>query len=315
MEKVIVIGGPTASGKTGLGVELAKQIQGEIVSADSMQIYKKMNIGTAKPTVEEMQGIPHHGIDFVEPDTRYSVADFKKDAMKDIKDILERGKVPIVVGGTGLYINSLIDGIDYKEIPFDENYRAYLETCVEQQGLDALYQKAKQIDPEAMEHISKNDKKRILRVLEIYKQTGKTKTTLEKESRAGGILYDYHVFCIQMDREILYQRINTRVDNMIQQGLIQEVKNLLQEYQEFPTAMQGLGYKEVVEYLQGRTTKEEMIETIKRETRRYAKRQLTWFRKNKQTIWLDGLRPKQENIAIILEEYSEKKAKEDVARG
>ncbi len=315
MEKVIVIGGPTASGKTGLGVELAKQIQGEIVSADSMQIYKKMNIGTAKPTVEEMQGIPHHGIDFVEPDTRYSVADFKKDATKDIKDILERGKVPIVVGGTGLYINSLIDGIDYKEIPFDENYRAYLETCVEQQGLDALYQEAKQIDPEAMKHISKNDKKRILRVLEIYKQTGKTKTMLEKESRAGGIPYDYHVFCIQMDREILYQRINTRVDNMIQQGLIQEVKNLLQEYQEFPTAMQGLGYKEVVEYLQGRTTKEEMIETIKRETRRYAKRQLTWFRKNKQTIWLDGLRPKQENIAIILEEYSEKKAKEDVARG
>ena len=302
MQKVIVIGGPTASGKTGLGIELAKRIKGEIISADSMQIYKKMDIGTAKPTIEEMQGIKHHLIDFVEPNQRYSVADFKKDAIKKIEEILRNGNVPIVVGGTGLYINSLIYGIDYPEIELDEEYRAFLENCVKEQGLDNLYKKAVEIDPEAMKSISPNDKKRILRVLEIYHQTGKTKTMQEIESRAGGIPYDYHVFCIDMDREKLYDRINQRVDEMIKRGLIDEVESLLKEYKEFPTAMQGLGYKEVVWYLQNKITKEEMIEKIKMETRRYAKRQLTWFRKNKQTIWLDGLKSKEENISIILEE-------------
>lgn len=302
MQKVIVIGGPTASGKTGLGIELAKRIKGEIISADSMQIYKKMDIGTAKPTIEEMQGIKHYLIDFVEPNQRYSVADFKKDAIKKIEEILQNGNVPIVVGGTGLYINSLIYGIDYPEIELDEEYRAFLENCVKEQGLDNLYKKAVEIDSEAMKNISPNDKKRILRVLEIYHQTGKTKTMQEIESRAGGIPYDYRVFCIDMDREKLYNRINQRVDEMIKNGLIDEVESLLKEYKEFPTAMQGLGYKEVVWYLQNNITKEEMIEKIKMETRRYAKRQLTWFRKNKQTIWLDGLKSKEENISIILEE-------------
>ena len=246
MQKVIVIGGPTASGKTGLGIELAKRIKGEIISADSMQIYKKMDIGTAKPTIDEMQGIKHYLIDFVEPNQRYSVADFKKDAIKKIEEILQNGNVPIVVGGTGLYINSLIYGIDYPEIELDEEYRAFLENCVKEQGLDNLYKKAVEIDSEAMKSISPNDKKRILRVLEIYRQTGKTKTMQEIESRAGGIPYDYRVFCIDMDREKLYNRINQRVDEMIKNGLIDEVESLLKEYKEFPTAMKGLGYKEVV---------------------------------------------------------------------
>ena len=284
--KVIVICGPTASGKTALSIELAKKINGEIISSDSMQIYKDMNIGTAKPSKEEMQGIKHYMIDFVEPDKRYSVADFKKDAEKAIEDILTKGKVPIVVGGTGLYVDSLIYGIEYQELQFDEQYRKDLEERVLNEGLEVLYDEAKQIDPQAMEKISHNDQKRILRVLEIYKATGKTKTEQEVESRKKGVKYDYKVFAINMDRETLYKRINKRVDIMIEQGLIQEVEKLLKKYKDFPTAMQGLGYKEVVEYLQGKTTKEEMIEKIKMETRRYAKRQITWFKKNKQTIWI-----------------------------
>ena len=301
--KVIVICGPTASGKTALSIELAKKINGEIISSDSMQIYKDMNIGTAKPTREEIQGIKHYLIDFVDPDKRYSVADFKKDAENAIKEILNKGKVPIVVGGTGLYVDSLIYGIEYQDIKLDEQYRKQLEEIALQDGgLEKLYNKAKEIDNLAIKKISPNDKKRIIRILEIYKATGKTKTEQEEESRKNEVKYDYKVFAINMEREKLYDRINRRVDIMIQQGLIEEVKELLQKYNEFPTAMQGLGYKEVVGYIENKYTKEEMIEKIKMETRRYAKRQITWFKKNKQTIWIDGLKDKQDNIQIILEE-------------
>ena len=285
--KVIVICGPTASGKTALSIELAKKINGEIISSDSMQIYKYMDIGTAKTTQEEMQGIKHYLLDFVEPSKRYSVAEFKKDAEKAIEEILQKGKTPIIVGGTGLYVDSLIYGIEYQTIEFDEQYRKQLEERVEKEGLETLYNEAKKIDPQAIEKISLNDKKRILRILEIYKATGKNKTEQEIESRKNGVKYDYKVFAINMDREKLYERINKRVDIMIENGLIEEVEKLLEKYKEFPTAMQGLGYKEVVEYLQGKVSEEEMIENIKRETRRYAKRQLTWFRKNKQTIWIE----------------------------
>lgn len=204
-------------------------------------------------------------------------------------------------GGTGLYIDSLIYEIEYPNIEFDEEYRKSLEKQVEMEGLKKLYEKAKEIDPQAVEKISENDKKRILRILEIYHATGKNKTEQEIESRKKEIEYDYKVYALNWDREILYQRINQRVDIMIQRGLIQEVEKILQKYNEFPTAMQGLGYKEVVQYLQGKLTKEEMIEKIKLETRRYAKRQMTWFRKNKQTIWLNGQDDIQNNIKIILE--------------
>ena len=299
--KVIVICGPTASGKTALSIELAKKINGEIVSADSMQIYKDMDIGTAKPTKQEMGEIKHYLLDFVSPEDRYSVAQYKQDAKKAIKEIINKGKTPIIVGGTGLYVDSLIYEIEYNDIKLDEEYRKKLEKIAEEQGLEELYKKAVEIDPEAMKKISQNDKKRIMRVLEIYHSTGKTKTEQEKESRKNPVEYDYRVFAINWDREILYQRINKRVDIMIDQGLIEEVKEILNKYDKFPTAMQGLGYKEVVDYLNGIYTKEEMIEKIKLETRRYAKRQLTWFRKNKQTIWLDGTNDIQNNINIILE--------------
>ncbi len=304
-QKVIVIVGPTASGKTALSIELAKKINGEIVSCDSMQIYKDMNIGSAKPTNEEMQGIKHYLIDVVRPDKRFSVAEYKKQAEIAIEDIISKGKTPIVIGGTGLYADSLIYGIDYPEIVFDEEYRNSLEEKAKtNEGLKELYNMAKKIDEKAIAKISENDRKRIIRILEIYQQTGKTKTELEIESRKNDVKYDYKVFAINMDRNILYDRINKRVDLMIENGLIDEVKSLLKKYKDFPTAMQGLGYKEVVQYLNNELTKDEMIEKIKQETRRYAKRQLTWFRKNKETIWLDGLTDVENNINIILEEVN-----------
>ena len=299
--KVIVICGPTASGKTALSIELAKQLNTEIVSADSMQIYKDMNIGSAKPTLQEMQGIKHYMLDFVSPDERYSVADYKKQATICIEEILKKGKIPIAVGGTGLYIDSLIYNIEYDEIEYDEKYRKELEEIAKNEGLDVLYDRAKEIDPEAIKSISKNDKKRIIRILEIYKATGKTKTEQEILSRKNEVPYDYKVFAINMDRQVLYDRINKRVDIMVEQGLIEEVKMISEKYKKYPTAMQALGYKEIKQYLDGNLTKEEAIEKIKQETRRYAKRQLTWFRKNKQTIWLDGMQNVQNNINIILE--------------
>ena len=299
---VIVICGPTASGKTALSIELAKRINGEIVSADSMQIYKDMDIGSAKVTVDEMQGIKHYLIDCVCPNERYSVANYKQDAKKAIEEIINKGKTPIVVGGTGLYIDSLIYEIEYKDIKINEEYRKKLEKIRDEEGLEVLYKKALEIDPKAMEKISPNDFKRITRILEIYEATGKTKTEQEAQSRLNEIPYDYKVFAINYDREKLYERINKRVDIMLEKGLIEEVKNLLEKYSEFPTAMQGLGYKEVKQYFDGELSKEEMIEKIKQESRRYAKRQFTWFRKNKQTIWIDGQADIDNNINIILEE-------------
>ena len=299
--KVIIICGPTASGKTALSIKLAKKIDGEIISADSMQIYKDMNIGTAKPDEEEKQGIKHYLMDYVSPEQRYSVAQFKIDAINAIEKIIAKGKTPIIVGGTGLYIDSLIYGIEYNKIEIDEEYRKELEKIIEEQGLKILYEKANEIDSEAMKKISVNDKKRIMRVLEIYKATGKTKTQQEEESKKNGVQYNYIVFTLNMDREKLYAKINRRVDIMIEKGLIEEVKELEKKYKKFPTAMQGLGYKEVIDYIEGKYTKEEMIEKIKIETRRYAKRQLTWFRKNKEAIWLNALETKENNIQQILE--------------
>ena len=298
--KVIVICGPTASGKTALSIELAKKINGEIVSADSMQIYKDMDIGTAKPTLEEMDGIKHYLVGEVSPTIRYSVADFKKAAINAIEEILKKGKTPIVVGGTGLYVDSLVYGIDYDEIEVDLDYRNELEKIANEKGLEYLYKKAKEIDSIAMEKISSNDKKRIFRILEIYKATGKTKTEQEAESRKKENPYDFYVFALDMDRSKLYERINKRVDIMLENGLVEEVKTVTEKYQKLPTAIQGLGYKEVMEYLNGECTYEDMVEKIKLETRHYAKRQLTWFRKNKEIIWLNGLDEKQNNINIIL---------------
>mgnify|MGYP002798587131 FL=1 len=254
--------------------------------------------GTAKPTDEELKEAKHYLVDFVMPNERYSVAEYKKDAEYTIEQIIKSGKKPIIVGGTGLYLNSLVYGIDYPNIETDLNYRQELEDRVNKEGLENLYKEANKIDSKAMEKISSNDKKRILRILEIYHSTGKTKTQLEEDSRKNGPKYDYKIFVLNMDREKLYDRINKRVDIMIEDGLIDEVKQLLKKYKEFPTAMQGLGYKEVVEYLENKLTKVEMIEKIKQETRRYAKRQITWFKSYENAIWLDAFN--ENNVDIIL---------------
>lgn len=237
---VIVIAGPTASGKSNLAIELAKTINGEVISADSMQIYKDMNIGTAKVTDKEMENIKHYMIDIVSPDERYSVSQYKKEAESAIEKILDKGKTPIICGGTGLYINSLIYGINFADEDVDEKYREELNKTAQEEGLERLYNMAVSIDPEAMEKISKNDQKRIIRVLEIYHKTGKTKTQQEIESRSKELKYNYKVFAINMERDILYERINKRVDIMIKNGLIEEVKKILEKYKTFPTAMQGL---------------------------------------------------------------------------
>jgi tRNA dimethylallyltransferase len=292
--KIVVICGPTASGKTALGIKIAQQANGEIISSDSMQIYKDMDIGTAKPTPEERAQAVHHLVDFVSPDERYSVADFKKDATEKIEDILSRGKLPIIVGGTGLYVNSLIYNIEYKEEITDIEYRNELEKV----DLETLYKQAQEIDPEATAKVSQNDRKRITRILEIYHTTGKTKTQMEAESRKE-VKYDYKIFVLTPERDKLYERINLRVDLMMQAGLVDEVKQLLQKYNEFPTAMQGLGYKEVKEYLDGEITEEEMVEKIKQESRHYAKRQLTWFRQYKDATWLNTF--DENNVNIILD--------------
>lgn len=291
-------------GKTSLSIELAKNINGEIVSADSMQIYKDMNIGTAKVTEDEMCGIKHYLIDFIRPDERYTVSNFKNDSEIAINEILSKGKVPIVVGGTGLYINSLVYGIDYPDMEFDEEYRnSLMEKASSENGLNILYNEAVKIDPDAMKNISLKDKKRIIRILEIYKATGKNKTELEIESRKNGIKYDFKKFVINWNREKLYERINLRVDKMFEQGLIEEVRKWLQNYNKYQTAMQAIGYKEVIEYLDEKCSYDEMVEKIKLETRHYAKRQLTWFRKNNDYTWLSGENGNKKNIEIILEEW------------
>ena len=297
-KKIIVICGPTASGKTALGIKIANDIKGEIVSADSMQIYKDMDIGTAKPTKEEQKMAKHYLIDFVSPDVRYSVADFKRDATEAIETIIKKNKTPIIVGGTGLYINSLIYNIDFNsEGNTDLEFRSELE----KRDIGELYNMAKKIDKDAISKISPNDRKRIMRIIEIYHSTGKTKTQLEKESLKEN-KYDYRIFVLNWDRKKLYERINLRVDLMIKNGLIEEVQNLLKKYNEFPTSFQGLGYKEVKEYLDGNLTKDEMIEKIKQESRRYAKRQITWFKRYKDAIWLDG--ENKNNEQIVLDEIS-----------
>lgn len=282
--KVIVIVGPTASGKTSASIELAKKINGEIISADSMQIYKEMNIGTAKPTLDERDGVEHYMFDVVAPNEKYNVTKYTEEALKCIETILAKRKVPIIVGGTGLYISTLINGIEFCEVGEDTNYRTEMMNLAQEKGNEYLHNMLRNIDEEAAEAIEMNNVRRVIRALEIYKITGKTKTQLDKESRKEPP-YQYLVYGIETDREKLYDRINARVDKMLEEGLINEVESLLNKYTFSSTAIQGLGYKEVKEYLDNEITYEEMIEKLKMETRRYAKRQLTWFKREKQITW------------------------------
>ncbi len=296
--KVVVIVGPTASGKTAVSIELAKKINGEIISADSMQIYKYMDIGTAKPTLEEMQGIKHYMLDVVMPDETFNVAKYKSMAESAIEGILKKGKVPIIVGGTGLYINTLVDGIEFADVPGDEEYRNELIEKGYREGAMSIYKELEKIDSESAKKIDPNNIRRVARAIEIYKVTGKTKTQLDIESRKE-VKYDYRLFGMEWDRETLYNRIDLRVDKMIEAGLIDEVRNVTEKFKISNTAVQGLGYKEVIEYLNGNISYEEMIEKLKLETRHYAKRQLTWFRRDKRIKWI---KPDENATCVIINE-------------
>ena len=296
--KVVVIVGPTASGKTAVSIELAKKINGEIISADSMQIYKYMDIGTAKPTLDEMQGIKHYMLDVVMPDETFNVAKYKSMAESAIEEILKKGKVPIIVGGTGLYVNTLVDGIEFADVPGDEEYRNELIEKGYREGAMSIYKELEKVDSESAKKIDPNNIRRVARALEIYKVTGKTKTQLDIESRKE-VKYDYRLFGMEWDRETLYNRIDLRVDKMSEAGLIDEVRNVTEKFKISNTAVQGLGYKEVIEFLNGNISYEEMIEKLKLETRHYAKRQLTWFRRDKRIKWI---KPDENATCVIINE-------------
>lgn len=285
---LIVVAGPTASGKTALAIRLAEHYDGEIVSADSMQIYQGMSVATAKPTAQEMRGIPHHLIDFVPPEQEYSVAEYVQDASRAIRDIVSRGKQPIVAGGTGLYIRSLVTNTQFEETKTDTALRERLYEQVQTpQGALELHQYLAQIDPESAARIHPNNTIRLVRAVEVYHLTGKTMTLLQKESRMQQSPYA-PVAMLGLDcrdRSLLYDRINRRVDVMMKQGLLEEAREVLSR-EHMPTAYQAIGYKELAAYFAGEQSLQEALEKLRQSSRRYAKRQLTWFRREQDISFL-----------------------------
>lgn len=286
--KIAVVTGPTATGKTALGVLLARELDGEIVSADSMQVYKGMNIGTAKVSPKEMQGIPHHMLDVAEPFENYSLARYVKEADACVQDILDRGKLPILVGGTGLYIDSLVAGRVFDEAASDLKLRAELEARYEARGGEALLQELAQVDPQRAAKLHPADRKRLLRALEVFYLTGQTISAHDAESRRVPAKYDAMCLALSFrDRKHLYARIDSRVDTMEKAGLFEEVSALLASgVPENCTAMQAIGYKETARALRGEISRQEALDLVRRESRRYAKRQLTWLRRKERLCWI-----------------------------
>lgn len=302
MKPIIVITGPTASGKTALAVELAKKLNSEVVSADSMQIYKGMNIGTAKPTTEEMQGIKHNLIDIVEPYESFSVAQYSEEAEKVIRCLHGEGKIPIMAGGTGLYINSVINGLDFSSGNSDENYRKELWNEAEKYGNAQLHKRLSEIDPESGKRIHENDVRRVIRALEIYKVTGMTMTEYRLAAASAPPKYNAVKIGLDWDRAVLYDRINKRVDLMIQQGLEQEVRELCNERFLKSTAAQAIGYKEMIAYFDGRMTFHEAIDAVKQGSRNYAKRQISFFGADKS---INKLGATDKSLSGIINEAEE----------
>ncbi|NLJ89078.1 MAG: tRNA (adenosine(37)-N6)-dimethylallyltransferase MiaA [Epulopiscium sp.] len=286
---LIVIAGPTASGKTSISIQLAKKINGEIISADSMQVYKYMDIGTAKPTKDEMEGIPHYLIDEFDPKDEFSVAIFQEKAKKYLEIIYSKNKIPILVGGTGFYIQALVYDINFMETNNDYEYRSYLENLSKEKGNQYIHDMLSKVDPVSASKIHPNNIKRIIRALEYYKLTNKPISQHNEEEKKNKFSpYNTAFFCLNMNREILYKRIDTRVDQMIKLGLVEEVNDLLKKgYSPNLVSMQGLGYKEIVKYLQGKISLDEAIYILKRDTRHFAKRQLTWFRRQENPYWIN----------------------------
>lgn len=285
---IIVISGPTASGKTSLSIDIAKEYNAEIVSADSMQIYKQLDIGTAKPNMKERDGIIHHMIDIIEPDENFSVAEYVKMAHGIIKDIREKNKNAVIVGGTGLYINSLVDDIDFREDDSDENLREELNKICEEKGIDCLFEMLEKIDPVSAKRLHKNNTRRIIRAIEFYKMTGIPISKHQEETKKKVSRYDPCMIAVKWDMDKLYERIEKRVDIMIENGLENEVRNLCEKgYTKAMLSMQGIGYKEMTDYINGSCSLDEAIEKIKIGTRHYAKRQMTWFRRDDRIHWID----------------------------
>ena len=288
MKNLIVLTGPTAVGKTSLSIALAKAVDGEIISADSMQVYKYMNIGTAKITEEEKCGIPHFLIDELEPDEEFNVTIFKNKVMGYIEDIKSRGKVPIIVGGTGFYIQSVIYDINFNEYGDDSNVRKKYEAMAETLGKSELHKKLALVDREYADSVSYNNVKKVVRALTFFEMTGEKLSEHNKRERERSSPFDFAYFVLTMDRKKLYERIDKRVDLMFDMGLVEEVKALMAKgYDKSLVSMQGIGYKEVIDYLSGKTNLEECIDIIKRDTRHFAKRQLTWFKREKVVTYID----------------------------
>ena len=285
---LVILTGPTAVGKTALSNKLASEIGGEIISADSMQVYRQMNIGSAKIKPEEMGGIPHHLIDILEPEEEFNVCLFEKLALEAMEQIYERGRIPVVVGGTGFYIQALLYQIDFTEEETDTAYRDKLWQLGEEKGNHYLHELLRKVDPESAEEIHENNRKRVIRALEFYENSGKPISTHNKEQRQKTSAYNSCYFVLTDDRKKLYERIESRVDQMLSKGLVDEVRTLKERgCNASMVSTQGLGYKEILEYLDGRCSLLEAVEKIKKETRHFAKRQLTWFRREKDVIWID----------------------------
>ena len=285
--RLVVISGPTASGKSEIAVELARKIGGEVISADSMQVYRHMDIGSAKITLEEMMGVPHYMIDVAEPTENFDVARFAEEAKAHVRDIQRRGKVPILCGGTGFYIQAVTRDIDFTESGSDEAYRSELAKYAETYGNEALHARLRENDPESADAIHANNVKRVIRALEYYRQTGEkiSEHNIRESERPSP--YDLHFYVIHCDRQALYDRIDRRVDFMMDMGLIDEVMYLkAMGLTRDMVSMQGLGYKEMLDYLDGMYDLEEAVRILKRDSRHYAKRQITWFKREKEAVWI-----------------------------
>ncbi|MBS6062494.1 tRNA (adenosine(37)-N6)-dimethylallyltransferase MiaA [Criibacterium bergeronii] len=298
MKKVIIIAGPTAVGKTKTAVELAKKLNTQIISCDSMQIYKGMDIGTAKVTEEEKNGIAHHLIDIVEPQDYYSVGSYSEDAQKEISKLFEKNKIPIFAGGTGLYINSVIYKMDFNDTDKDETVRQKYEQYYSENGEDALFALLQEKDINASQKIEKQNIKRVIRALEIAENNDKV-NPFEKISEFQD--YEVKLYVLALDRKILYERINNRVDKMLENGLVDEVKNLINsKVPTGSTSMKAIGYRQIIDYLDGKTDYQTSVELIKRDSRRYAKRQYTWFRRYAFAKWIDTAIYTPEQIADLI---------------
>ena len=286
-QPLIILTGPTASGKTALSVELAKRIGGEIISADSMQVYRYMDVGSANVTVEEMDGVPHHLIDVLDPQDSFNVVTFQEMAKEAMKKIYANGHIPIVAGGTGFYIQALLYDIDFTDNDGDMEYRHHLEELAKEQGAEVLHSMLKEVDPPSAEAIHANNVKRVIRALEFYKKTGQRISDHNEEERQKESPYNFAYYVLNMDRATLYDRIDLRVDRMIEAGLEEEVKQLkAMGCTRDMVSMQGLGYKEILDYLNGVLSLEEAVYILKRDTRHFAKRQLTWFKREKDVTWI-----------------------------